>query len=91
MGEHELVVQALQQAMRGLNARPDLTDWRIGRIAELETTIREFCEYVVDTDAHIGMSAQFHKLFRDLAECVGFDAYPEDGPDPDAAYDRRTE
>jgi hypothetical protein len=68
-----------------------MDDINARRVKELESVIREFCNYVYENSEHIGASAGFHKLFRELAESVGFDAYPEDGPDPDAAYDRRDE
>ena len=73
---NNLVMQALRAAIEGsqMPVVADLTEWRKGRIVELEATIREFCEYVVDTDAHIGMSAKWHAKFNDLCEAVGFDA-----------------
>src|SRR5512137_2568237 len=97
MTHAELAVQVLRNAINASPAvdpafkRGLMDDINAKRVAELESVIREFCGYVCENNEHIGASAGFHKLFRELAESVGFDAYPEDGPDPDAAYDRMRE
>lgn len=71
---NDLVTEALQQSFKGADRRPDLADYRAARIAELEATVREFCEYVIDSGDQIGMPAKFHTQFSELCECIGFDA-----------------
>ncbi len=77
-----LVVNALHQAMQ--NIKPDLTDYREGRIKELETGIADFIMYVCQT-CGVGEGAAFWSQVRDLAEVGGFDyeAYREAGFDPE--------